>query len=95
MSDDFFSTSKVLEGMRENLVMLSGADLDYLKDAIMEELETRKRKQVIEIREKAIQALRDFFDAGGYVLNNEDNYNWGVDEALTSSGEDDHCIFLR
>ena len=95
MSDDFFSTSKVLEGMRENLVMLSDADLDDLKDAIMDELETRKRKQVIELKEKAIQALRDFFDAGGYVLNNEDNYNWGLDEALTSSGEDDHCIFLR
>ena len=95
MSDDFFSTSKVLEGMRENLVMLSGADLDDLKDAIMDELKTRKHKQVIELKEKAIQALRDFFDAGGYVLNNEDNYNWGLDEALTSSCEDDYCIFLR
>lgn len=95
MSDDFFSTSKVLEGMRENLVMLSSADLDDLKDAITDELETRKRKQVIELKEKAIQALHDFFDAGGYVLNNKDNYNWGLDEALTFSCEDDHCIFLR
>lgn len=95
MSNDFFSTSKVLEGMRENLPMLSGADLDDLKDAIMDELKARENKRMIELKEKAIQALRDFFNAGGYVLNNEDNYNWGLDEALTSSGEDDHCIFLR
>lgn len=95
MKDDFFSTSKVLEDMRENLSVLSGADLDDLKDAITDELKARERKQVIELKEKAIQALRDFFNAGGYILNNEDNYNWGLDEALTYSGEDDNCIFLR
>ena len=95
MSDNFFSTSKVLEDMRENLPMLSGADLDDLKDAIMDEMKARENKRVIELKEKAIQALREFFNAGGYVLNNEDNYNWGLDEAPTSSCEDDHCIFLR
>lgn len=68
MRDDFFSTSKVLEGMRENLPVLSGADLDDLKDAIMDELKARERKQVIELKEKAIQALRDFFDAGGSII---------------------------
>lgn len=68
MSNDFFSTSKVLEDMRENLPMLSGADLDDLKDAIMDELKARERKQVIELKEKAIQALRDFFNAGGSIL---------------------------
>lgn len=95
MSSNFNNTSKILEGMRENLTLLSGADLDDLKDAITDELKARENKQVLEFKEKAIQALRDFFNAGGYVLNNEDNYNWGLDEALTSSGEDDHCIFLR
>ena len=95
MSDNFFSTSKVLEDMRENLPMLSCADLDDLKDAIMDEMKARENKRVIELKEKAIQALREFFNAGGYVLNNEDNYNWELDEALTSSCEDDHCIFLR
>lgn len=79
----------------ESLSSFSGADLDDLKDAINDELKAREHKRVIELKEKAIQALRDFFNAGGYVLNNEDNYNWGLDEALTSSGEDDHCIFLR
>lgn len=95
MSDNFFSTSKVLEDMRENLPMLSGADLDDLKDAIMDEIKARENERVIELKENAIKALREFFNAGGYVLNNEDNYNWGLDEALTSSCEDDHCIFLR
>lgn len=79
----------------ESLPLLTTDDLDDLKDAIMDEMEAREHKQVIELKEKAIQALRDFFNAGGYVLNNEDNYNWGLDEALTSSGEDDHCIFLK
>lgn len=88
MSNNF---NKVIE----SLSSFSGADLDDLKDAINDELKAREHKQVIELKEKAIQALRDFFNAGGYVLNNEDNYNWGLDEALTSSGEDDHCIFLR
>ena len=68
MSDDFFSTSKVLEGMRENLPMLSDADLDDLKDAIMDEMKARESKRVIELKEKAIQALRDFFNAGGSTI---------------------------
>ena len=83
--------SKVIE----SLPLLTTDDLDNLKDAIIDEMKARENKQVIELKEKAIKALREFFNAGGYVLNNEDNYNWGLDEALTSSGEDDHCIFLR
>lgn len=79
----------------EFLPSLSTDDLDDLKDEINDEMKRREHNQVIEMKEKAIQALRDFFNAGGYVLNNEDNYNWGLDEALTSSGEDDHCIYLR
>ena len=79
----------------ESLPLLTTDDLDDLKDAIMDEMKARENKQVIELKEKAIKALREFFNAGGYILNNKDNYNWGLDEALTSSGEDDHCIFLR
>ena len=95
MEINSYNSGKLLKGMCENLSLLSGADLDDLKDAITDELKAREHKQVIELKEKAIQALREFFNAGGYVLNNEDNYNWGLDEALTFSGEDDHCIFLR
>lgn len=78
----------------ESLPLLTTDDLDDLKDAIMDEMEAREHKQVIELKEKAIQALRDFFNAGGYVMNNEDNYNWGIDEALVSTG-DENCIYLR
>lgn len=94
MNNDFCNTSKILEGMRETMPLLSGADLDDLKDMITDELKARERKQVIELKEKAIQALRDFFQAGGYIMNNEDNYNWGIDEALMSAG-DENCIYLR
>lgn len=95
MSNSFFSTSKVLEGMLEDLPLFSVDDLNDLKDAVTDELKAREHKQMTELKEKAIQALRDFFNAGGYILSNKDNYNWGLDEALTSSSEDDHCIFLR
>lgn len=74
MSDNFFSTSKVLEGMLENLVMLSGADLDDLKDAITDELETRKRKQVIDLQKKAINALKDYYEAGGSLCSSLENF---------------------
>ena len=90
MSNDFFSTSKVLEGMCENLPMLSGADLDDLKDAIMDELKARENKQMIELKEKAIQALRDFFDAGGSIIAGGHDYSMiGEDFSL-----DEPIIFL-
>ena len=95
MDINSYSSEKFLKDMIETLTLLSPNDLGKLEDAIEEEVEKRKSERFIELRKKAIQALREFFDAGGYVLNNKDNYNWGLDEALTSSGEDDHCIFLR
>lgn len=78
----------------ESLPLLTTDDLNDLKDAITDEMKAREHKRVIELKEKAIQALRDFFNAGGYVMNNEDNYNWGIDEALMAAG-DENCIYLR
>lgn len=90
MRDDFFSTSKVLEDMRENLSVLSGADLDDLKDAITDELEAREHKQVIELKEKAIQSLRVFFNAGGSIIAGGYDYSMiGEDFNL-----DEPIIFL-
>lgn len=86
--------SSNLKKVVESLPSFTTDDLDDLKDAIMDEMKARERKQIIELKEKAIQALRDFFNAGGYVMNNEDNYNWGIDEALVSTG-DENCIYLR
>lgn len=78
----------------ESLPLLTTDDLDDLKDAIMDEMKARERKQVIELKEKAIEALNDYFQAGGYVMNNTSNFNFGIDEALMSTG-DENCIYLR
>ena len=95
MDINSYSSEKFLKDMIETLTLLTPNDLNDLKDAITDELKEREHKQMIELKEKAIQALRDFLNAGGYILNNKDDYNWGLDEALTSSDEDDPCIFLR
>lgn len=95
MDINSYSSEKFLKDMIETLTLLSSNDLGKLEDAIKEEVEKRQNQHFIELRKNAIQALRDFFDAGGYILNNKDNYNWGLDEELMSSGEEDHCIFLR
>lgn len=58
----------------ESLSSFSGADLDDLKDAINDELKAREHKQVIELKEKAIQALRDFFNAGGSLCSSQENF---------------------
>lgn len=78
----------------ESLPLLTTDELDNLKDAIMDEMKARERKQVLELKEKAIEALNDYFQAGGYVMNNTSNFNFGIDEALMSTG-DENCIYLR
>lgn len=47
MSNNFFSTSKVLEGMLEDLPLFSDDDLNDLKDAITDELKAREHKQMM------------------------------------------------
>lgn len=56
MSNNF---NKVIE----SLSSFSGADLDAIND----ELKAREHKQVIELKEKAINAINDYFSAGGYL----------------------------
>ena len=74
----------------ESLPSLSGADLDDLKDAIMDEMKARENKLMIELKEKAIQALRDFFDAGGSIIASGHDYSMiGEDFNL-----DEPIIFL-
>lgn len=78
----------------ESLPLLTTDDLDDLQDAIMDELKVREHKQMRELREKAIEALNDYFQAGGYIMNNTSNFNFGIDEDLISTG-DENCIYLR
>lgn len=74
MSNDFCNTSKILEGMRETMPLLSGADLDDLKDMITDEMKAREHKQVIELKEKAINALKDYYEAGGSLCSSLENF---------------------
>lgn len=68
METNSYSSEKFLKDMIETLTWLSPGDLDKLEDAIEEEVEKRQSQRFIELRENAIKALRDYFQAGGYVL---------------------------
>lgn len=94
MEINSYSSEKFLKDMIETLTLLSPGDLGKLEDAIAEEVEKRKNQHFIELRENAIRVLRDYFQAGGYIVNNESNHNFGIDEALMPIGEED-CIYLR
>ena len=58
----------------ESLPLLTTDDLDDLQDAIMDELKARERKQVRELREKAINALKDYYEAGGSLCSTLENF---------------------
>ncbi len=81
-------------GMIDCLSSLSTDELDDLKDEINDEIKRREHKHFIELKENAIQALNNYFQAGGCIVNNKSNFNFGIDEELMSVGEGD-CIYLR
>lgn len=83
-----------LNKMIESLSSLSSDDLEDLKDEIDDEMRRRERGHFMELRENAIKALRDFFQASGYIVDNEENYSLGLDEDRLSCG-DENCIYLR
>ncbi len=80
--------------MIESLSSLSNADLGDLKDAIAEEVERRKDERFIELRKKTINALRDYFQAGGCIMDENDNYSLGLDDDRLFL-EDESYIYLR
>ncbi len=94
MEINSYSSEKFLKDMVETLTLLSPNDLGKLKDAVAEEVEKRKSQRFIELQENAIRALNDYFQVGGCIVNNKNNYNFGIDEELMSVGERD-CIYLR
>lgn len=82
--------SSIFYNVIEFLPSLSSDDLDNLKDEINDEIKKREDKQVIELKEKAIKALRDFFDAGGSIIAGGHDYSMiGEDFSL-----DEPIIFL-
>lgn len=92
MNTDFPHSEKVLENMIETLALLSPNDFGKLKDAIAEEVEKRDRQHLIELRENAVKALRDFFQAGGYLMNGINTYNSVPDIRFN---DDEDCIYIR
>lgn len=94
MEINSYSSEKFLKDMVETLTLLSPNDLGKLEDAIEEEVKKRENQRFIELQENAIKALNDYFQAGGCIVNNKSNYNFGIDAELMSVGEGD-CIYLR
>ncbi len=94
MEINSYSSEKFLKDMIETLTLLSPGDLDKLQDAIEEEEEKRHEQRFIELRENAIKALRDYFQEGGTIVDNEENYSLGLDEErLSLDGK--NSIYIR
>lgn len=87
MSNNF---NKVIE----SLSSLSLDELDDLQDAIEEEETKRHDQRFIELRENAIKALRDYFQAGGCIMDDNDNCSLGLDDDRLLY-DDENSIYLR
>lgn len=87
MSNNF---NKVIE----SLSSLSLDELDKLQDAIEEEEVKRHDQRFIELRENAIKALRDYFQAGGCIMDDNDNCSLGLDDDRLLY-DDENSIYLR
>lgn len=80
MEVNSYSSEEFLKDMIETLTLLSSKDLDKLQDAIAEEVEKRKNERFIELRKKAINAMREYFQAGGCIMNGNDNCSLRLDD---------------
>lgn len=94
MEINSYSSEKFLKDMIETLTLLSPNDLGKLEDAIEEEVEKRNNQRFIELRKKAISALRDYFQAGGRIMDENDNYSLMLDDDRLLL-EDENYIYLR
>lgn len=87
MSNNF---NKVIE----SLSSLSLDELDDLQDAIEEEVEKRDNQRFIELRKNAINAMREYFQAGGCIMDDNDNCSFRLDDdRLLYDGE--NFIYLK
>lgn len=83
-----------LNKMIESLSFLSSKDLDKLQDAIEEEAEKRKNRHFIELRKNAINAIREYFQAGGCIMDDDDNCSLRLDDDRLLY-DDENSIYLR
>lgn len=89
MNTNFPCSEETLKNTTETLALLSPNDFSKLEDAIAEEVE---RRSIAELRENAVRALRDFFQAGGCLMNCTNTYNSVPD--IHFNGDRD-CIYIR
>lgn len=94
MEVNSYSSEKFLKDMIETLTLLSSKDLDKLQDAIAEEVERRKNERFIELRKNAINAMREYFQAGGCIMDDNDNCSLGLDDDRLLY-DDENSIYLR
>lgn len=74
MDINSYSSEKFLKDMIETLTLLSSNDLGKLEDAIKEEIEKRQNQRFIDLQEKAINALKDYYEAGGSLCSSLENF---------------------
>lgn len=87
MSNNF---NKVIE----SLSSLSLDELDDLQDAIEEEVEKRDNQRFIELRKNAINAMREYFQAGGCIMDDNDNCSFRLDDDRLLY-DDENSIYLK
>ena len=94
MEINIYNSAKLLNDTIETLSLLTSEDLDKLQDAIEEEEAKRHDQRFIELRENAIKALRDYFQEGGCIVDDNDSYSLGLDDDRLLL-EDDNYIYLK
>lgn len=78
----------------ESLSSLSPDELDDLQDAIKEEVKKRDNQRFIELRKNAINAMREYFQAGGCIMDDNDNYSFRLDDDRLLY-DDENSIYLK
>lgn len=89
MNTNFPCSEETLKNIIETLALLSPNDFSKLEDAIAKEVE---RRNMAELRENAVRALRDFFQVGGCLMNCTNTYNSVPDIHFDG---DRYCIYIR
>lgn len=78
----------------ESLSSFSLDELDDLQDAIEEEVEKRDNQRFIELRKNAINAMREYFQAGGCIMDDNDNCSLRLDDDRLLY-DDENSIYLK
>lgn len=67
-----------------SIELFSLEDLENIRDEINREIEYRENEKLINLKKDAIAALREFLNAGGYILTRGTTYT-SIDEKFDSN----------